>query len=189
MFEFAFVRERKAVTLLDNAASGVLRFVTGLSQTERACALAWANAALLAGVGPYGRSFAYTPMKMDREKAVKAVLDFAAYRAQIEQAADKVQGRPAHDPAVSAYKWEMMATLVVMVTAGACFHEGARNAARAAWKMLGASRPFAKDAVRVMTIYAKAYDVECIPKVPNKKSDKSFVLALASNLPPMFRSK
>ena len=187
MLEFAFVKERKAETILDNAAENVTDFAVQLSQMERAAALAWANAALLAGVGTYGREFAHAPMKLGSDNAIQAVMDFGAYRKQVEDAADSVNNRAAHDPAVAAFKWEMLGTQAVILTAGASIHQDARNAARAIWKILGEARPYAADAVRAMMIYAKAYDVEAIPQVPNKKGDKAFLLALASTLPPMFR--
>lgn len=188
MFEFAFVKERKAEALLSNAAENVMDFVQQLSPSERAAALAWANAALLAGIPEYGREFAHAPTKINPEKAVKAIMDFGAYRRQIEDAAESVNDRPAHDPAVAAYKWELLGSQTVMVTAGAALTKQARGAARDIWAVLGKATPYAKDAVRAMLIYGKTYDVEVIPPVPNKKGDKTFLLALASTLPPMFRA-
>lgn len=83
MFEFAFVKERKAEALLGNAAANIMDFVQQLTPTERAAALAWANAALLAGKAEYGREIAHAPMRLKPELAVKAVMDFGAYRRQI----------------------------------------------------------------------------------------------------------
>jgi hypothetical protein len=188
MFEFAFVKERKAEALLANAAANIMDFVQQLSQTERAAALAWANAALLAGKAEYGRELAYDPKRMKPELAVKAVLHFGAYRRQIEDAIDSVDSRPSHDPAIAAFKWELLGAQVVMVTAGAALTKDARTAAKAIFGVLEEAIPYAEEAVRGMTIYGKTYDVEVIPAVPNKKSDKAFLLALASSLPPMFRA-
>lgn len=188
MFEFAFVKERKAEALLGNAAANIMDFVQQLTPTERAAALAWANAALLAGKTEYGREIAHAPMRLKPEIAVKAVMDFGAYRRQIEDALESVNNRAAHDPAISAYKWELLGSQAVMVTAGAALTKDARQAARAIWEVLGQSIPYAREAVRLMTIYGKTYDVEVIPPVPNKKGDKAFLLALASSLPPMFRA-
>lgn len=189
MLEFAFIRERKAASLLDNAAGDVMNFASQLSSLERSATLAWSNAALLAGIAKYGRAFAYAPMRMKRERAVDAVLDFAAYRMQVETVLRDISDRPAHDPATSAFKWEMLGSSVAMLTAGASFHSGARQAAREAWKLLGTARPYAREAVRVMSIYGKTYGVEVVPRIPGKTDDKPFLLALASTLPPMFRSK
>lgn len=188
MFEFAFVKERKAEALLTNAADNIMDFVQQLSPTERAAALAWANAALLAGKTEYGRELAHAPTKMRPEMAIKAIMDFGAYRRQIEDAVESVDSRPAHDPAVSAYKWELLGSQAVMVTAGAALTKQSRTAAREIWSVLGKATPYAREAVRAMTIYGKTYDVEVIPPVPNKKGDKAFLLALASSLPPMFRA-
>jgi hypothetical protein len=189
MLDFAFVRERKASAILDVASANAAAFAVQLTQTERAAALAWANAALLAGVAEYGREFAHAPMKLAPESAVRAVMEFGAYRKQIEEAADKVSDRDADDPAVAAYKWELLGSQAVIVTAGAALHDGARGAARGVWKLLGQSMPYAADAVRAMLAYGDAYGVEVIPAVPNKKGDKGFLMALASNLPPMFRGR
>ena len=186
--EFAFVKERKAEALLGNAAENIMDFVQQLTPTERAAALAWANAALLAGRAEYGRELAHAPTRLKSELAVKAVMDFGAYRRQIEDTVDTVNARPAHDPAVSAYKWELLGSQVVMVTAGAALTKQSRTAAREIWAVLGKATPYAREAVRAMMIYGKTYDVEVIPPVPNKKGDKAFLLALASSLPPMFRA-
>jgi hypothetical protein len=188
MIEFAFVKERKAEALLANAAANIMEFVRELNQTERAAALAWANAALLAGKTEYGREIAHAPMKMRSELAIKAVMDFGAYRRQIEESIESVDNRSAHDPAISAFKWELLGSQAVMVTAGASLSKDSRIAAKGIWKLLGQSIPYARDAVRMMLIYGKTYDVEVIPSVPNKKGDKAFLLALASSLPPMFRA-
>lgn len=189
MPEFAFIKERKANNLLDNAASNILDFVSELSATERAAALAWSNAALLAGVHEYGKAFAYTPMKIERKIAIKAVNDFGHFREQIEGAATKVHNRGAHDPAVSAYKWELLGSQVVILTAGASLHKDARDAARAIWRILETSKPHARQAVQAMSLYSKAYDVDAIPQIPRKEINKSLLLSLASTLPPMFRQK
>lgn len=186
--EFAFVKERKAESILANATENIMDFVQELSPTERAAALAWANAALLAGRSEYGREFAHAPTKMKPELAVKAILDFGAYRRQIEDAVEKVDERPTHDPAVAAYKWELLGAQTVIVTAGAALTKSSRAVARDIWAVLAKTTPYARDAVRAMLIYGKTYDVEVIPAVPNKKGDKAFLLALASSLPPMFRA-
>lgn len=188
MFEFAFVKERKAEALLLNASANIMEFIKHLSPTERAAALAWTNAALLAGRAEYGREIAHAPMKLPKEKAIKAIMDFGAYRRQIEDAAEKVTNRPAHDPAISAYKWELLGSQTVMVTAGASLRKDARLAARSVWKVLGQAIPYAREAVKLMTIYGTTYDVEVITPVPNKNSDKAFLMGLASSLPPMFRA-
>lgn len=186
--DFAFVKERRAETLLGNATANILDFVQQLSPSERAAALAWANAALLGGIPEYGREFAHAPTKIRQDKAIKAIMDFGAYRRQIEDAAESVSDRPQHDPAVAAYKWELLGAQTVMVTAGAALTKEARAAAREIWAILGKATPYAAEAVRTMLIYGKTYDVEVIPAVPNKKGDKAFLLALASTLPPMFRA-
>lgn len=188
MLEFAFVKERKAEALLGNAADNIMDFVQQLSPTERAASLAWANAALLAGKAEYGRELAHAPTRMKPELAVKAVMDFAAYRKQIEDTVEAVNARPAHDPAVAAYKWELLGAQTVMVTAGAALTKQSRAAAREIWAVLAKSTPYAAEAVKAMLIYGKTYDLEVIPPVPNKKGDKAFLLALASSLPPMFRA-
>jgi hypothetical protein len=188
MFEFAFVKERKAEALLANASANIMDFVQQLTPTERAAALAWANAALLSGKSVYGREIAHAPMQLKPEIAVKAIMDFGAFRRQIEDAIEGVDNRASHDPVISAYKWELLGAQAVMVTAGASLTKDARQAARAIWEVLGQSIPYAREAVRLMTIYGKTYDVEIIPPVPNKKGDKAFLLALASSLPPMFRA-
>lgn len=188
MFEFHFVKERKAEALLANAVGNISDFVKQLTPTERACALAWANASLLAAKAEYGREIAHAPMRMKPETAVKAVMDFGSYRRQIEDAVEGVDKRAAHDPAISAFKWELLGSQAVMVTAGAVLTKDARTAAKAIWQILGQSIPYAREAVRLMTIYGKTYDVEVIPPIPNKKGDKDFLLALASSLPPMFRA-
>jgi len=188
MFEFAFVKERKAEDILANASSSILGFMQQLTPVERAAALAWANASLLAGRTEYGREFAHAPTKLRPEMAVKAIMDFGAYRRQIEDAVGSVDTRPSHDPAVSAFRWELLGSQTVIVTAGAALTKDARQSARAVWAALEKSIPFAREAVRAMVIYGKTYDVEVIPPVGNKKGDKDFLLALASSLPPMFRA-
>jgi hypothetical protein len=187
MMEFSFVKERKAEAILENANGNILEFIKQLSPAERAASLAWTNAALLAGRSEYGHAFSHAPLKLAPELAVKAIIDFGAYRKQIEDASGSVSGRPAHDPALAAFKWELLGAQTVIVTAGAALTKQARDKAREVWRMLDLSRPFANEAVRTMLIYGKTYDVEVIPAVPNKKGDKAFLLALASTLPPMFR--
>jgi hypothetical protein len=187
MFDFNFLKERKAEAILDVTSSNILEFVQQLSPMERSAALAWANAALLAGVEEYGRAIAYAPMRLAPETCLKAVTDFATYHKQVEESSGAANDRPANDPAVSAFKWEMLASQAVIVTAGAKIHLGARAAARQIWPILGKATPYAQEAAAVMMAYARTYEVEPVPPVPRKKSDKALLLGLASVLPPMYR--
>lgn len=185
---FSFVKERKAVAALEAIAPGAVATVTSATPVERAAALAVANAMLIAGMSQWGREFAHAPMKLPREAAVDALCVLADHHAKLEQSAEDLSGRPAADPQISACRWELAATQVVMVTTGAGLGRQYASAARECWKVLGASRRHADGAVKAMLRYAKAYSVDPVPAAGGRRPDRARLLSLASALPPMFRS-
>lgn len=186
---FSFVKERKAEAALAAISPGVLALIGSATPTERAAALAVANAMLLSGAAQWGRAFSHEPMKISREAACDALCVLADHHLKLEGAAGSVVGRPPSDPQVSACKWELVATQVVMVTTGASFGRQYADVARKAWQALSAARRNAPEAVRALMEYARAYSIDPVPPVNGKNADRDYLSALASSLPPMFRRR
>lgn len=186
---FSYVKERKAETALKAIAPTAVATVSSATPVERAAALAVANAMLIAGEAQWGREFAYAPMKLPREAAIDALCVLADHHAKLEQAISVLPGRPAADPQTAACRWEIAATQAVMVTAGASLGSQYASAARECWKILGASRRHADEAVNMMLRYAKAYSVDPVPAIRGRRPDREHLASLASVLPPMFRHR
>lgn len=186
---FSFVKERKALAALAAISPGVESLILATTPAERAAALAVANAMLLAGAAQWGRHFSHSPMKLGKETACDAVAVLADRHSKLEMAAADLAGRPPSDPQISACRWELAATQAVMVTAGACLAREHASAARKAWAALGAGRRHADEGVRALLLHAKAYSAPPVPEVHGRKPDRAYLTSLASNLPPMFRSR
>jgi len=186
---FSFVKERKAEAALEAIAPGVVATVSSTTPVERAAALAVANAMLIAGTAQWGREFAHAPMKLPREAAVDALCVLADRHAKLEESIAALSGRPVADPQISACRWEVAATQVVIVTAGASLGKQYAEAARECWKILGAARRHADEATKAMLRYAKAYSVDPVPAIRGRKPDREHLFSLASALPPMFRTR
>ena len=185
---FSFVKERKAEAALSAIAGGIESLVASASPIERAAAVAVANAMLIAGSKQWGREFSHAPMKLPRETAIDALSVLADHHAKLEISAAALAGRAPADPQISCCKWEIVATQVVMVTAGASLGRDYAQAARSAWASLSAARRHAEDAVKAMLYHSKAYGIPPIPPC-GRKPDRAGIMALATSLPPMFRKK
>lgn len=185
---FSFVKERKAEAALSAIVGGLEGVVSSASPVERAAAVAVANAMLIAGSKQWGREFSHAPMKLSREIASDAVSVLADHHAKLEMAASALSGRAASDPQISCCRWEIVATQVVMITAGASFGKLYADAARSAWRTLSSARIHADEAVAAMLYHSKAYSTPPVPAC-GRKTDRDGLLALASTLPPMFRKK
>lgn len=186
---FSFVKERKAEAALAAISPGVLSLISSASPLERAAALAVANAMLIAGTAQWGREFAHAPMKLEKETACDALSVLADHHAKLEISAAALSGRPASDPQISACKWELVATQVVMVTAGASMGREYADIAREAWRALGVARRHSEEAVKALLHYGKAYSLDPVPLPKGKKADRAHLTTLASSLPPMFRTR
>lgn len=181
---FTFVKERKAVAALESLSPGIQEFAAGCTPVERAAALAAANAMLITGAKAWGRAYSHEPMRLGNEAAWDAVCVLADRHAGLEAAASDLVGRPASDLQASAWKWDTLATQVVMVTVGCSLDRRYAAAARDGWKTLWSARRAAREAARRMDEHSRAYSVA---PVPGRRTDLAYLETLASTLPPMFR--
>jgi len=182
-------RQKDAIEILDGILPSILPQISAVPAGERAAALAVANAMLLAGAEKWGRNLSHSPMKLSPAAASEAVTSLAAHHRSIENAISEAGIRPADDPYPAACRWELIATKLVMVTAGARMGRSYAEAAGAAWRKISSARRAAEDGVRLLQEYAQAYSVSPVPLFGNRKPDRQLLLSLASSLPPMFRSK
>jgi hypothetical protein len=186
---FDFIKERKASAALEAVAARIPATLKSLTRVERCAGMAFANAYLLSRVPDYGGEFALAPMKIRREFVVDAVSHLTDLHRQKTSAAERLRGRSERDPVFSAWKWEIFAVELLMVTVGCSISEAARSAARSTWGDLKTCKIFADDAVDALQLYAKAYSLPPVPPVKGRENDAKWLKSLAANLPPMFLSK
>jgi hypothetical protein len=186
---FEFIKERKAQATLDLVAQRLPRTLSSASGVERCAAKGVANAYLLAGVGDYGHDFAHAPLQLAAETVYDAVANLGDRHRQKVDASESLSGRPAHDPVFSAWKWEMLALELVIVTVGCSIHGDSRVAASKTWDALKAKAigMHVDAAVNAMQIYAKTYSIDPVPRVGNRKIDRQWLVSLTSHMPPMYR--
>lgn len=185
----SFVKERKAVSAVSDLISSVPAQIKAATTVERAAALILANVLLLVGSKAWGRGVLLAPTKMDREIIVDAVCIMVDEHARLEASASSLNGRPVSDPALSAFRWEVVANEVVTLTLGMGLDPNARSVVYASWKSLWSARRFSDEAVKAMAYYAKSYSVEPTPKIDGKRPDVVMLRRLGQTLPPMFRPK
>lgn len=187
---FDFIQERKAVESLEAVAAGVVDRLAAATPVRRAAALAVANATLIASAPKWGKEVTHAPMKMSPKVAAEAVSAFANSREKLIHNSEELNGRPATDPAVDAFQWDLMAHEVLIVTLGASLNPAAASAAGKCWKRLYASRRHAENAARLMMHFSKSYSTSPIPMASKKeKLTEKKLISLASVLPPMYRPK
>lgn len=184
---FQFIKERKALAALDAIALRLPKTLQSCSGIERCAAKGVANAYLLAGVEDYGRNFAHDPMRLKAETVYDAVANLSDKHRQKIDASSVLSGRPAADPSFSAWKWEVLALELVIVTAGCSIHGDARVAAGTTWNSLKKVGLHVDDAVSAMQRYAKTYAIDPIPAVGGRRIDRAWLVSLASHMPPMYR--
>lgn len=189
---FSFAKQKKVMSALQVTAPLVVTRVKALTPVEKAQALAVANSFMIAGGTRYGRGFSHAPMKLDPNDKAKvnqrfdAILEFAEQAEQIKARGAKIDGLLADDPKVAAYRRELAACEVAIVTAGAVFDEGSRKAAIESWRTLNKGIPFAADAVKVLLLYAKTHSLDPVVPINGVAADPKLLFSLASTLPPMF---
>lgn len=184
---FEFIKERKAHATLDLVAQRLPRTLSSSSGIERCAAKGVANAYLLAGVADYGHDFAHAPMRLGAETVYDAVANLGDHHRQKLDASESLSGRPAHDPAFSAWKWEMLAMELVIVTVGCSIHGDSRVAASKTWAAMKTLGMHVDEAVKAMQLYAKTYSIDPVPRVGNRKVDRQWLVSLTSHMPPMYR--
>jgi len=185
----SFVKERKASSAVSDLISSVPSQIKSATPVERAAALILSNILLLVGSKAWGRGVLFAPAKIGREIIVDAVCVMADEHARLEASASSLNGRPVTDPALAAFRWEVMANEVVTLTLGMGLDPNARDVAVSSWKSLWAARRFSEEAVKAMAHYAKAYSVEPTPKIDGKRPDVATLRRFGQTLPPMFRPK
>lgn len=185
----SFVKERKASSAVEALIPSISSSIGASAPPERAAALILSNALLLVGARAWGREILVSPDRMDRETIVEAVCVMTDEHARLEDAATTLNGRAITDPALAAFRWEVMANEIVTLTIGMGLHPSARSVVYACWKSLWASRRFGDEAVKAMTYYAKSYSVEPTPRINGKRPDVAMLRRLSGTLPPMFRKK
>lgn len=182
----AKLRTSKGQDALAVIAPELIAFIGSVSAVERCSALAVSNALLLKAASHWGREISHQPMKIQPD-TIATVLDALHDQyTRLEGAFDNTDGSNQKDIYVMACKWEMVATQVVMVTVGASLSRDYANVARQAWGLLAKSRHVAQDAVNTLFEYGKVYQDSPVPLLPGKQPTKSYLFALATNLPPMF---
>ncbi|NTF17387.1 hypothetical protein G6L37_03040 [Agrobacterium rubi] len=186
---FDFIKERRAVAALDAVAQRLPRTLSTCTGVERCAAKGLANAYLLAGAADYGNDFSHAPMKLRPETVYDAVANLSDQHRRKLDAADSLSGRPAVDPGFSAWKWEMLAIELVIVTAGCSIHGDARTAAGETWNALKKVGLHVDEAVKAMQNYARIYAINPVPAVGSKKIDRAWLVSLTSHMPPMYRRK
>lgn len=168
-------------------SSKLRSLLVSLSPAEKAAAIAVANAMLLRGASAWGNSVTHSPKDIPL-KTLSDALDvlFSRYN-DITAKMDNLGEFEVGDPYVSACKWELAAVQLVILTISVRLSKTYSSAALSSWKQLWKYRRFAPDAVNLMVRYAETYGVPPLPLPDGKKINKSYLMALSSTLPPMFR--
>lgn len=187
---FNFIHERKALESLERVSDGAAERIATNTPVRRAAALAVANATLIVSAKKWGKNVSHAPMKLTPEISAEAVSAFSDRLDRLSLNAESLQGRPAGDPAVDSFKWDLMATEVLILTLGASLSSEAAKEAGKCWKSLWAARRRAEDAARLMMHFSKSYSTTPIPLAsPSEKVSLERLISLASVLPPMYRPK
>lgn len=186
---FSILRERKAVAVLAGLASSTPLSVASASPAERAAALILCNIILILGAKEWGRAALEAPSRLDKGLSSDLVCLMAERRVALVAAASQLDGRYRDDPAVSAYRWELLANEIVTLTVGSGLSPAAAKAMVTCWKSLWVSRRACDEAIKSMSRYAKAYTVEPTPRIDGKRPSEEYLRRLGSTLPPMFRPK
>lgn len=179
----------KTVEILDATSLTLSKQMKTSNMSERSAALAVANAMILAGAETWGRNFSHQPMKITQQVAIEAIKHLSDHHKSIEASASDLRGRPPGDLFVSACRWELIATKLVIITAGASLRRSYASAASRGWKDISHSRQHASDGVRLLESYAREYGVTPIPTFKGKEVNRALLMSLATVLPPMFRAK
>jgi len=186
---FSFVQERKAAAALESLAPAAPSNVASAPPMERAAALIVCNALLLRASSAYGRLVLEAPSRLDPSVAAEAVCHLVDIRLRMEASAQALDGRAETDPAVAAFRWEMLANEVATLTMGSALSPDAARAMRRCWHSMWLARRAREEAVRAMTAYAKAYSADPIPAINGKRATDDLLRKLGGTLPPMFRPK
>jgi hypothetical protein len=187
---FSFIHERKALESLERVSDGAAERIASNTPVRRAAALAVANATLIVSARKWGRNVTHAPMKLSPEVAAEAVSAFSDRLDRLSLNAESLQGRPSGDPAVDSFRWDLMATEVLVLTLGASLSANAAREAGKCWKHLWSARRSAEDAAQLMMHFSKAYSTPPIPlSSPGEKVTLKRLVTLASVLPPMYRPK
>lgn len=186
---FEYIKERKALAALAAVSQRLPRTLDSCSGVERCAAKGVANAYLLAGAADYGTDFSHAPMKLKPEVVYDAVVNLFDQHRQKADSADELSGRPAIDPVFAAWKWEMLALELVIVTAGCSIHGDARQSAGTTWNALKKVGLHVEAAVHAMQSYSKIYSIDPVPAVGSRKIDRAWLVSLTSHMPPMYRKK
>jgi hypothetical protein len=186
---FSFVKKKLAEEALDETAKFVVARLETLSPIERAQSLAVTNSLMIAGSKVYGADFAMKPTALAEEIAIDAVLEMRDRQHKLLASTVNLEGMSAGNPIFAAFKRELSACEVAMMTAGAAFHPGARAAAPKCWRLLSKSTPFAKYAVEVLLLYQKTHSLNAVVTVNGETPDAKLLYSLASVLLPLFRPK
>lgn len=186
---FSFVKKNLAIETLDETANFVVQRLEKLTPIERSQTLAVTNSMMIAGAKVYGTDFAMKPIALSEEIAIEAVLEMRDRQQKILASAASLDGMSTGNPIFAAFKRELSACEVVMITAGAAFHQGARSVAPKCWRILASSTPFAKYAVEVLLLYQKTHSLNAVVTVNGETPDAKLLYNLASVLIPLFRPK
>jgi len=186
---FSFVKKNLAVESLDETAKFVVQRLEKLTPVERAQTLAVTNSLMIAGSKVYGADFAMKPIALSEEVAIAAVLEMRDRQQKILASTPSLEGMSTGNPIFAAFKRELSACEVAMITAGAAFHPGARAVAPKCWRLLASSTPFAKYAVEVLLLYQKTHSLNAVVTVNGETPDAKLLYSLASVLLPLFRPK
>jgi hypothetical protein len=185
----SYVKERKASSAVSALIPSVPALIKSSTPVERSAALILSNILLLVGSKVWGRDVLISPAKLNSETAVEALCVMADEHARLEATASALNGRPISDPALSAFRWEVMANEIVTLTLAQGFDPETRPVVYGSWKSLWAARRFTDDAVKAMAYYAKSYSVEPTPRIDGKRPDVATLRRFGNSLPPMFRTK
>jgi|HigsolmetaGSP11D_1036233.scaffolds.fasta_scaffold00961_10 hypothetical protein len=181
-------KEGRALATLEALAETAPSTVSRARLDIRAAALILSNSLLLEGSRIWGRAVVEAPRRMDRLTAIDAVCVMADQRLKLDAAAEAIDGRPTSDPAVFAFRWEIIANEVVTLTVGASLSPEAAQAMLRCWKSLWDARRFCDEALRLIAHYEKSYSAEATPRINGRKPSRELLSRLGSTLPPMFRT-
>ncbi len=186
---FSFVKKDQATEALQSVCAIALKRIEALKPQERAGALAVTNSLMIAGSKTYGPNFAMKPMAQDHDIAASAVLELFGRRQEILNNSEQLDQMEAENPVFLAFKRELTACEVAMLTAGACFFPPAAKEAAKSWRLLGSSISFAKYAVEDLLLYQKTHSLSAVMTTDGKMPDATQLYGLASVLLPLFRPK
>lgn len=188
MFSFKSKKQDNS-GVLERIADNLQGIISGLSSIDRVAAFTYANALLLVCASTWGDEVTSAPEKLKRNVANETISSLLVSYARIEESFRETNGASASDPFVMACRWEMVSTQLVMITMAVSFDPKYAKISRECWKELWASQRSAPQAVDAIMEFSAEYNKVPFYMVEGRTFNRKFVIALATSLPPMFKTK